>query len=101
MICDKCGSTLKHRDYVKRIMKSENGVAEWIYIERLICCDCKSIHRQLPEDLLPYKHYRTDIIEGVLIGTVSCEDFTYEDFPSEMTMMRWKKSQWLQLLFYK
>lgn len=92
MECTECGNRLKHRDYVKRIMKSGGGVVHWVTVQRLICCGCGQIHRHLPEDLKPYKHYRADIINDVINGAVTSEDITYEDYPCEMTMFRWKES---------
>ncbi len=92
MTCSKCGNKLKHRDYVKRIVKSEGGNVHWILVQRLICCDCGQVCRNLPQELKPYKHYRSDIIDGVVNGVITTRDILYEDYPCETTMLRWKKS---------
>lgn len=44
-----------------------------------------------------YKQYESEIIAGVIEGLITCETFGYEDYPCEMTMIRWKahKSQLL------
>lgn len=89
MVCDMCGRKMKHRDYVKRIMKCGGGKAEWIDVERFSCDTCSIVRRNLPDYLLPYKHYRSDIIRGVIDGQISIFDLEYEDYPCEMTMKRW------------
>lgn len=80
---------MKHRDYVKRIMRSGGGKVDWIDVERYMCETCSVTKRELPECLLPYKHYRADIIKGVLEGQLTIFDLEYEDYPCEMTMKRW------------
>lgn len=92
LICLGCGGELKHRDYVKRIIKSDGGKIKWIIIPRLICCKCGKVHRQLPNSLKPFKHYNAHIIYGVINGSITSNDIKYEDYPCEMTMSRWKKS---------
>lgn len=91
-ICNECGGELKHRDYVKRIIKSDGGKIKWIIIPRLICCKCGKVHRQLPNSLKPFKHYNAHIIYGVINGSITSNNIKYEDYPCEMTMSRWKKS---------
>lgn len=93
MNCGECGAQLKHRDFVKRIKKTKGGTTSWISVERLICEGCGKIHRQLPKDLLPYKHYDASIIKGVVSGKITPEHIDYEDYPCEMTMIRWIESQ--------
>lgn len=93
--CPDCGAALKHRDYKRRIMKSEGGSKQFIQIERLKCKHCQRLHNALPDFLVPYKHYTTEIISGVLDNIVSAEDLDDEDYPCEETMKRWH--QWLQL----
>mgnify|MGYP006982906734 CR=1 FL=1 len=43
------------------------------------------------------QQYESEIIAGVIEGLITCETFGYEDYPCEMTMIRWKahKSQLL------
>lgn len=50
-----------------------------------------------PRFIYPYKQYESEIITGVIEGLITCETFGYEDYPCEMTMIRWKahKSQLL------
>ena len=89
LICPNCGGTLKPYDSVKRILKTKNGVKKRIKIRRLKCVDCGKIHRELPELILPYKHYDSEIINGVREGLITPETIGFEDYPCGMTMLRW------------
>ena len=43
---------------------------------------------------MPYKHYETKVISGVLDGVVQPDDLDSEDYPSFTTMLRWL--QWFR-----
>lgn len=97
-ICPCCNGQLRLRDHRKRIWKQEGGTVRFIRIRRLQCTNCRRIHCELPDILVPYKHYETQVIEGVLDGLITGDDPDSEDEsgaqrPSESTMKRWK--QWL------
>lgn len=92
MNCKVCGGKLKHRDYVKRIVKTKGGEKDFVNVERMICKKCGRICRILPENLSPFKHYENDVIEGVREGLITPDTLGYENFPSEMTMERWKRN---------
>ncbi len=96
-ICPKCGGTLRYFDRVQRIVRTKNRQTEWIEIRRLHCTSCGALHRELPDDLYPYKQYEAEVIRGVLEGLITCETLGFEDYPCEMTMVRWvaQKSQFL------
>lgn len=96
-ICPGCGGDLRYYDSTKRIMRTKGRVTSWVIIQRLRCPECGKIHRALPNDILPYKQYEAEVIRGVLEGFITCETIGYEDYPCEMTMLRWK-TQKLQLL---
>ncbi|SHJ14753.1 hypothetical protein SAMN02745229_04150, partial [Butyrivibrio fibrisolvens DSM 3071] len=51
-------------------------------------------HTELPDCLVPYKHYDSEIITGVIDGIVTSDDEDSEDYPCEETMKRW-------ILWYK
>lgn len=89
-ICPKCGGELKYYDSVKRIVRTKYGKKKKIIVRRLRCIKCSSIHRELPEFICPYKQYEVDIIIGVLEGFITCETIGFEDYPCEMTMIRWR-----------
>lgn len=88
-VCPKCGGHLRFFDTVKRIVRTKARVTEWIVIRRLRCTICGSLHRELPEELFPYKQYEAEVIIGVLEGLITCETLGFEDYPCEMTMSRW------------
>lgn len=91
--CPKCGGKLKYVGPVKRMIRTKGGHTYWIRIRRMMCVDCGTVHRELPDFLLPYKHYERRIIQGVQNGTITPYDIEYEDYPSEMTMKRWMNSR--------
>ena len=61
--CPYCGGNLKHYDYVNRKIKEEYGKFHYIHVERLICKQCNSIHRVLDSNIIPFKQYRSDIVD--------------------------------------
>lgn len=92
-LCKKCGTKLKHYDRVKKVVKSKGGKKRYIWINRYICPVCGEIHRELPEDILPYKHYESEIIRGVIEGLIDENTYGFEDYPSSMTMHRWRNEE--------
>lgn len=97
-VCLECGKPLKYYDSVLRIIRSKARKTNYIKVPRFRCPHCGEIHRELPDYIFPYKQYETEIIRGVLEGFITCETIGYEDYPCEMTMIRWKTSQELQAL---
>lgn len=89
--CPFCGGELKHRDYIWRTVYGKRRSVRKIRVEREICIDCKKVMRTLPDEILPYRRYETEIIFGVIEGLITCETLGYEDYPCEMTMIRWTR----------
>ena len=57
-----------------------------------MCPICHSYHTELPDCLVPYKHYEAEVSSGVLDEVVRPENLDSEDYPSFSTMRRWM--QW-------
>lgn len=95
--CPICNGKLKYYDTVKRLVRTKNRKTKYIRIRRLRCTDCYRLHRELPNDILPYKQYESEIIIGVIEGLIDVNTIGFEDYPCEMTMQRWH-SQDLQTL---
>lgn len=91
-ICPECGSSLCRRDRRLRIYKEAGGEKKWFAINRLKCTNdkCRRLHNELPDCMLPYKHYGTGIIEDVVDEVVDSDDLDTEDYPCEGTMKHWK-----------
>ena len=88
--CPKCGGQLKYYDSVKRIVRTKYGIKNQVSIRRLRCRKCRALHRELPDFLLPFKQYEAEIILGVIEGLITCDTLGFEDYPCEMTMLRWR-----------
>lgn len=88
--CEKCNGRLRHHDVVWRIVRRKGGVKEKILVEKLKCENCGHTVRILPHDIYPHKHYEADIIEGVAEGLIDECTLGFEDYPSDMTMKRWR-----------
>lgn len=88
-LCPVCQGTLRYRDSRPRIRKKEGGVKERLMIRRFRCQNCRIYHNELPDRLVPYKHYEAKVIAGVLDEVVLPDDLDSEDYPSVHTMIRW------------
>lgn len=89
--CPKCGGNLQYYDKVLRIVRTKRGEIIWIKLRRFKCHCCGSVHRELPNYILPYKQYEYELIQGVIDGFITSDTLGYEDNPCETTMIRWKK----------
>ena len=87
-ICESCGSDLKYYDKVSRMVRTKNRKASIITVKRFKCPVCNCIHRNLPNNIFPYKQYDARIITGVIEGKITSDMIDYEDYPCEMTMTR-------------
>lgn len=67
---------------------------EHLMIRRFRCQNCHSYHNELPDCLVPYKHYEAEVIAGVLDEVILPDDLDSEDYPSFSTMLRWL--QWFR-----
>ena len=65
-VCPICGALLCPRDSRKRIMKNYGGTCTYIRIRRMKCYACGKLHHELPDILVPYKHYAAEVIENVV-----------------------------------
>ncbi len=95
--CSLCGGELDYYDRVLRTVRSKNRKVNYIFVRRMKCKKCGSIHREIPKIILPYKHYEKEIIRDVTEELITPDTLGFEDYPCEATMKRWK-SQNLQLL---
>lgn len=92
VFCPKCGGDLKFYDIVTRFIKSKYGVQSRIKIRRLRCIKCKAVHREIPDGVMAYKQYESEMIQGVVEGIITSDTLGFEDYPCELTMKRWIKS---------
>lgn len=88
--CPDCGSELRYRDSRERIWRTYGGKTFHIQIRRLKCPGCHRLHNELPNILVPHKHYGAEVIENVVDEVVTPEDEATEDYPCTATMERWK-----------
>lgn len=89
LTCPNCNGQLNYYDSVKRIIRTKERKTTWIKIRRLRCSNCGVLHRELPDCIFPYKQYEAEVIRGVLEGLITSETLGYEDYPCEVTMIRW------------
>lgn len=83
--CPCCGGCLTLKDFRLRKIHWPNGDIEFILIRVLYCAHCNKSHRELPDCLLPYKHYASKVIEVAIDGdTINC---AVED----STIYRWRE----------
>lgn len=88
--CPFCGGALNKYGKVSRVLKSWYGRKIRLSLQRYICLSCGKTHRELTDQLIPYKQYSSKIIFGFLIGFYTYYDKEFEDYPCDATVQSWK-----------
>lgn len=88
--CIYCGGDSKRHELVRRRVLGKRRSVYYISLERRRCVECGRTFRVESAVVLPYKHYEREIIFGVLEGLITCYTLGYEDYPTELTMIRWR-----------
>jgi len=84
--CPYDGGELVYRDSVFRNVKNLSSENARFLLRRLRCLICNKTNRELPDIILPYKHYRADVIQAVLDGSEEAADCHADN----STIRRWK-----------
>lgn len=85
--CPHCQAELFPYDRRDRKYRDQDGDWKILVIRRLRCSNqqCRRIHAELPDFLVPYKRYTVSSIEAVLTGTAQAIPV------EESTRQRWKR----------
>lgn len=84
-VCPSCGILMSGYDSRKRHCIDRSGEKSWYLLRRLRCPGCRRLHLELPDFMIPVKHYEAHLIHDTIAGT---EDAC----PAEdSTIRRWKK----------
>jgi len=85
--CPNCLAELNPYDRRDRTYRDGNGDRHCLSLRRLRCGNkqCRRIHTELPDSLIPYKRYAASVVEAVLSGTA---DNAPEE---ETTRRRWRE----------
>ena len=62
--CPVCGGRLKVRGTCHRRLITKDG-AEVYRLRVMECCSCAKTHRELPDEIVPYKRHSVDMIESI------------------------------------
>jgi len=63
-----CGNMLTVIGSRKRKLRNPDGETNELIIRRLRCVNCRIIHHELPDCVVPYKRYESKCIEEVVTG---------------------------------
>ena len=73
--CPLCEGFLKYRDAINRDVTDRFGEVWHFRLRRLRCMLCKTLHREIPDIIQPFKHYSSDVIQCVLDGGEDLEKY--------------------------
>ena len=83
-VCPDCGQLLSGYDTRRRHVVESSGAVRWFRLRRLKCTNCERLHLELPDFMIPKKHYDARVIEDVLSGqSDSCP-------ADDSTIRRWR-----------
>jgi len=84
--CPCCGETLVVIGSRQRKLAGGGGEHRLLVIRRLRCTDCRKIHHELPDCIVPYKRYESSCIEEVVEEPESPPAIAADD----ATLRRWR-----------
>ncbi|WP_425430049.1 DUF6431 domain-containing protein [Cohnella massiliensis] len=83
--CPCCGDKLVVIGSRQRKLANESGEQRLLIVRRLRCLQCRRIHHELPDCIVPYKRYESECIEQVV-----AEPTSPSVAADDATLRRWK-----------
>lgn len=88
-VCPRCGTVMAGHGIRRRHAIDSAGVSHWFVLRRWRCPACQTFHLELPDFMVPRRHYGSDVIRDVQAGGgESCP-------ADDSTIRRWKKAEQL------
>jgi hypothetical protein len=87
--CPICDGELCYRDNRLRLLNDAVGFVERYLLRRLRCVVCKKLHLEIPDNIVPYKHYDANAIQSV----IDRKDGQLPDCAASMTTQRRWRAQ--------
>ncbi|HVJ49863.1 DUF6431 domain-containing protein [Desulfitobacterium sp.] len=84
--CPCCGEQLEVIGSRRRQRIRKSGEVQVLVIRRLRCTQCRRIHHELPDCLVPYKRYESECVEQGITDSSKSVDIAVDD----STLYRWK-----------
>ena len=82
--CPFCDAPLRVIGSRPRTRRTPEGMRQVLMIRRLRCSQCRHIHHELPDCLVPYKRYDVEALESF-----ATQGFTAAVAADTSTFMRW------------
>jgi len=92
-ICPDCNGALSVRSWRARMMIDGDGTKAVYQIRRLYCEQCRHLHHELPDCMVPYKRHCAETIEKAINGKPA-------DAPLDDHALRRFKGWWSVVLPY-
>ena len=89
--CPTCSNILKYKDTKTRKLFDYGHEFELIKVRRFKCDVCNKMHSELPDSVVPGRHYKKEVIKDVLEHWIEEDDPIAENGPANITMQRWRK----------
>lgn len=70
-VCPECKAKLKVRGSKKRWVIDKDGIKKCYSLRQLQCMECKKIHIEYIDTIIPYKHYSAEAIQDALTDSSS------------------------------
>lgn len=84
--CPQCGGIMKIRDSKKRKVILADGTVETFVLRRYKCTVCGRVHLELPDIMIPHKHYARSAIVDTINGERNC-------YAEQSTIYRWNREK--------
>ena len=82
--CPHCGGAMTVRDSKRRKLILSDGTVQMFVLRRYKCKICGRIHLNLPDIMLPHKHYAREAIIETVRGERNCS-------AEQSTIYRWRR----------
>ena len=80
--CPQCGGQMRIRDSKKRKVILADGTVQTFLLRRHKCTECGRVHLELPDIMIPHKHYARAAITATVQDGIKCS-------AEQSTIYRW------------